>query len=86
MGDFVLRKKDGWVEISDLAQGMKPAVQRELWDYLAHGAAEDAVETLEIEISDQLQDRIGQNEIKDISALLVPNEILGERLMVWVRI
>jgi hypothetical protein len=83
MSDLILREKDGWIEISDLVQQMRPAVQKEFWDSLTHGTKEDTVETLEIEIGDLLQDRIGQQEIKDVTGFIVP---LGQAFRIWIKI
>lgn len=37
MSDLVIRKDDGWVDISEAALELPDEVQRELWGYLGKG-------------------------------------------------
>jgi hypothetical protein len=83
MSDFIIRKQDGWIEISDLATEMES--QRELWSYIGKGDIENAAGLLDMEVGDLLEDRISTDDIIGIKAITVPDDVLGERLRVWVR-
>jgi len=86
MSDFVLRKKDGWVEISDLLREVNPDVQKEIWEYLCRGTIADAADALEIEIGDLLEGRIGLREIQDVKGFLAPHDVAGQVFKVWVKV
>jgi hypothetical protein len=83
MSDFIIRKKDGWLEISNLATEMES--QREFWSYIGKGDVENAAGLLDMEVGDLLENLIGTDSISGFKAISVPDDILGERLRVWVR-
>jgi hypothetical protein len=83
MSDFIIRKKDGWLEISDLVTEMES--QHELWGYVGKGDVENAAGLLDMEVGDLLEDLIGTDDIVGIKAISVPDDVLGERLHVWVK-
>lgn len=85
MSDLVIRKDDGWVDISEAALELPDEVQRELWGYLGKGESKKAAALLDMEIGDLLEDEIGTADIAGIRAVLEPDDILGERLRVWIR-
>lgn len=83
MSDLIIRKEDGWLEISNLVTAMES--QRELWSYIGKSDVENAAGLLDMEIGDLLEDLIGTDSISGIKAISVPDDILGERLRGWVR-
>lgn len=85
MSDLVIAEEDGWFEVSDLLGQVKDEVLKELWGYVGQGNLEDARDLLDMELGDPLEDRFGTRPIEGIKALTVPDDVLGERLRVWVR-
>lgn len=87
MSDLVILEGDGWIEISHLIPGVEfGAVEiRELWGYVAAGDVEHAAELLDMSLGGELEDLIGVTDIVGVQAVSVPDDILGERLRVWIR-
>lgn len=84
MSDFVITEEDGWFEISDLINGMES--QKDLWEYIGQGKKVDAADLLDMEIGDELKERFGTKSISGVKALSVPDDMIGERLRVWIQV
>ena len=86
MADLVLRKEDDWHEITELIQNAPFAVQEELWGYAGQGNVEEIAALLDIELGEELMDLMGGiYEITGATAALWPDDILGERMRVWIQ-
>lgn len=83
--NLVIREEDGWVEISEIVSQIPLPAQREIWQLVGKGDMERAAEVLDMEAGAPVEDLFGMKPIEAIQALTVPDDILGERLRVWVR-
>jgi hypothetical protein len=85
MPDLVIRKEDGWIEISDLLPELSQEALRELWGYVGKGDVDEAEAVLDMEAGSDLEDLIGTAKITAIRMITVPDDVLGERLRAWIR-
>lgn len=86
MSDLVIQEKDGWIEISDLVAELDPNLHKELWDYAAKHDIENARDLLDMELGGPLQEKIGTAQIVGLRVLSMPDDILGEKLRVWIKV
>lgn len=84
MSDLVIAEEDGWFEVSEIVRQMRMDAQKELWGYVGKGDTENAADLLDMEVGEPLEDLFGTAPVEGVKALSVPDDILGERLRIWV--
>lgn len=86
MSDLVITEEDGWFEVSDIVAEALPDAIRELWTYIGQGAHRDAAELLQARDPEGVERRFGMAPIERMRAAIEPDDVLGERLRVWVHL
>lgn len=85
MADLVIRKSDGWIEIEGADRTLSGAGKRMLWQYAAVGDVTGVALVLETEAHQALQKAVGGGDIDQIRALILPDDIRGDYMRVWVK-
>jgi hypothetical protein len=86
MADLKVLEKDGWEELDDVEDAIKQGALdiKKLWASVGQADTAQAALTL-FEAGFDLDD-VEVEDVKDVSIISIPDDILGEHYRIWVKL